>query len=147
MKDVLEAIAGRKAGTSVIMTQLKEMPDNAFLKAAALNISALRGHGHVSMILDRTGMAFFLAMEKDENLKLKLKLKTDTAETADNIEQVVKGYIALARMKHTDRKLGHKILDFIKTKRNGNLLQLELSYPSDDLMVLLGLKEHEQTPE
>ena len=139
LKDVLDAISGKKKNItgSEMMAYIKEMPNDAFLKAAAHNISALTKNPDTSMILKKTGMAFFIAIERNENLKLKLKLNTDTPETAKNIEQIVKGYIALAKMKLGEKDSRWEILESLKTKLVGNVLQIELSYPSKHLIDML----------
>jgi hypothetical protein len=144
LKDVLDAISGKKKNitTSHMMAYIKEMPNDAFLKAAADNISALSNNPNASMILKKTGMAFFIAMERNENLKLKLKLNTDTPETAKNIEQIVKGYIALARMKQGEKNSWWKIVESLKTKLVGNVLQFELSYPSKHLIEMFSHRKH-----
>ena len=142
LKDVLDTIAGRtrNTGTFGLMEHLKKMPKDAILKAAAENISELGHHGHASMIIEKTGMAFFVAMERNENLMLKLKLTTDGPETAKNFEQMINGFIALARMKHEKADPRLEILNRLKTTLKGNVLQVELSYPSDDLITMLEYK-------
>lgn len=146
LKDVLDVISGKKKNitASDIMAYIKEMPNDAFLKAASDNISALTNNPNASMILKKTGMAFFIAMERNENLKLKLKLNTDTSETAKNIEQIVNGYIALAKMKQGEKNSRWKILESLKTKLVGNVLQLELSYPSKHLIDMFSHRKHKK---
>ncbi len=146
LKDVLDAISGKKKNitASDMMAYIKEMPNDAFLKAAADNISSLAKNPGASMILKKTGMAFFIAMERNENLKLKLKLNTDTPETAKNIEQIVNGYIALAKMKQGEKDSRWKILESLKTKLVGNVLQFELIYPSKHLIDMLSHRKHKK---
>jgi hypothetical protein len=150
VKNALDVIdgKGRNINASPLMNLWREIPHDAFLKAAALNISSLtRGH-QSSTILKQAGMAFFMALEKNENLKLKLKIITDTPETAGNIEQIIKGFLALARMKQNDERSAEhleilKLLDSLHIKVEGNVLQVELSHPSQELVEILSHNKKE----
>ena len=138
LKNVLDVISGKKnnIGASNLMPYLKEIPKDAFLKAVIDNISHLIGADDVSTILKKTGMAFFIALERSENLTMKLKLTTDSPETAKNIQQIVTGFLALAKLKQNkgeiDPKL--KLLDDLKVKLEGNIVQIELTHPSADFV-------------
>ncbi|UCH96784.1 MAG: hypothetical protein JSV88_08000 [Candidatus Aminicenantes bacterium] len=140
IKNVLDTIAGKKRSmtASHLMTYWKGIPQDAFLKAAASNIAELAHDREASAILKKTGMAFFMALERNENLKLKLKLTTDTPETAKNIHQVVMGFMALAKLKQND-KASHKHMKFLELMAHltinveKNVVQMELNYPSKDL--------------
>ncbi len=139
IKHVLDVITGKMKNitASAMMPLLREIPDNAFLGAATTNISALARDHDASMILKKTGMAFFIALEKDENIKLKLKLSTDSPETAQNIEQIVRGFIALAKMKQREKDSRLKLLENLTIKLAGNIVYLELSHPSKELADIL----------
>jgi hypothetical protein len=149
--DVLNTIEGKKRnirGTDM-MAAIKNMPQNAFLAAVSENISGLARKSHTSMILSKTAMAFFVAGENNEILRLNLKLIADTPETARNIQQIVNGFIALARLKHTEenrelkmpKKKKHKegvlelkMLENLKVRQDRNVLIFELEYPSRHLI-------------
>lgn len=144
IKNALDVIDGKKRNmaASPLMSYWREIPPGAFLKAAANNISSLTRDHEASAILKKAGMAFFMALEKNENLKLKLKLTTDTPETAKNIEQIVMGFMALARMKQNDRESTRrmkffKLLESLQIKVEGNVVQMELSQPSTELADML----------
>lgn len=140
---VLDVISGKKKSmtASNLMALWKGIPNDAFLKAAACNIAELADDKGASAILKKTSMAFFMALERNDNLKLKLKLTTDTPETANNIHQIVKGFIALANMKKNDKGSDEhmkflKLLDHLKIKVENNVIQVEFNYPSKDLAEL-----------
>jgi hypothetical protein len=153
IKNVLDVLSGKKKSmtASNLMTLWKGIPQDAFIKAAAHNIAELADDREASAILKKTGMAFFMALERNENLKLKLKLATDTPETANNIHQIVKGFMALAKLKqqHDKEKASDKHMKFLKLLNHltinveKNVIQMEFTYPSKDLAELffyLGLK-------
>lgn len=146
IKNVLDVISGKKKSmtASNLMTLWKGIPRDAFLKAAAHNIAELAEDREASAILKKTGMAFFMALERNENLKLKLKLATDTPETANNIHQIVKGFMALAKLKQQNDKdkASDKYMKFLELLNHltinveNNVLQMEFTYPSKDLAEL-----------
>lgn len=152
IKNVLDVISGKKKSmtASNLMTLWKGIPQDAFLKAAAHNIAELADDREASAILKKAGMAFFMALERNENLKLKLKLTTDTPETAKNIHQIAMGFMALAKLKQHDKDKASdkhmKLLELLKHLTidvEKNVIQMEFTYPSKDLaefFFYLGLK-------
>jgi len=146
IKKVLDVISGKKKSmtASNLMALWKGIPNDAFLKAAAHNIAELADDKEASAILKKAGMAFFMAMERNENLKLKLKLATDTPETANSIHQIVKGFMALAKLKMQDKEKASdeqmkflELLNHLTIDVEKNVLQMEFTYPSKDLAELL----------
>lgn len=152
IKNVLDVISGKKKSmtASPLMTYWKDIPQDAFLKATAHNIAELAEDEEASAILKKTGMALFMALERNENFKLKLKLTTDTPETAKNIHQIVMGFMALAKLKQNDKhEASDKHMKFLELLKHltinveKNVVQMEFNYPSKDLAELffyLGLK-------
>jgi hypothetical protein len=145
IKNVLDVISGKKKNmiASNLMTLWEGMPQDAFLKAAAHNIAELADDREASAILKKAGMAFFMAMEKNENLKLKLKLTTDTPETANSIHQIVMGFMALAKLKLNEKEKASdeqmkflELLNHLTIDVEKNVIQMEFTYPSKDLTEL-----------
>lgn len=140
LKNALDVMGGKKRNITVsqMMVYLKGIPNDAFFQAVGSNISSLLKDYDQSSILKKAGMAFFIAMEKNENLKLKLKLTTDSPETAQNIHQVVQGFIALARLKLDEKHdKWWKLLEGLTVQLKKNVVQMEMSYPSRELMEML----------
>jgi hypothetical protein len=142
---VLDVMAGKRKAESALMVYWRSIPPDAFIKAAAHDIAEL-GDNEASEILKKAGMAFFMGIENNGNLRLKLELTTDTPETAYNIQQIVKGFMALAEMKKKDDRTDKhlkllKLLDHIKIKVEKNVMQIEFTYPSKDLVNLLSQLE------
>jgi len=140
VKAALDVFGGKKksiTGTKM-MSYLKEIPKDAFLKVVADDISSIIGDHHQPVMLKKAGMAFFMALEKSENLKLKLRLTTDSPETAKSIEQIANGLVALVKLQQKEEaaKL-QPLLDSLKISLKGNTIQMELSYPSEELVKML----------
>jgi len=146
LKNALDLYTGktRNKAAAPVMSYMKDIPGDAFLRVAAHNIAALANDREASMILRNTGMALFAAMEKNGDLRLTLKMTADTPETAKNIEQIVNGFIALARMKQGgENDPRWKLLDSLKTTLKGNVLQFDFSYPSTELIAMMA--EHRKS--
>lgn len=147
MKGILDSLGGKKKGgkSAASLAQLKGVPAGTFLSAMVDDIPSLMGKHDRTFVLKQTRMAFFMAMENNGNLGLKLKMTTESPEAAKNIEQIVRGFIAMAKLKGGEDKNGDddgvmkalKYLDSLKVDLNGNVLQLALSVPSKELTALL----------
>ena len=146
IKDALDVIAGKKKSIkkTKMMSYLSEMPKGAFLKVVVDNIASIAGTKQ-PLLLQKTGMVFFAALEKNEDLNLKLKMATDKAETAKNIEQIVRGFTAMAKMQLNGKEGKEhvwKVLEALSITVKGNIVELGLSYPSEALVsVLAGSKK------
>jgi hypothetical protein len=128
---------GKNIASSKMMEYLKNIPADAFLRAVAKDISSI-SEDDSPVILKKVGMAFFMALEKNDNLKLKLSLNTDSVETAKNIEQIVNGFIALAELGvHNKEEIKLRLLESVKMSIKGSTLQIELIYPTEELVKIL----------
>ena len=70
-------------------------------------------------------------------------METDTVETAKNIEQIVRGFTAMAKMQLNGKEGKEhvwKVLEALSITVKGNMVELGLSYPSEALVSLLGSK-------
>lgn len=145
VKAALDAIAGKGKSKSPLLPLLKEIPREAFLKAAAHDIAALADDKEASAILKKTGMALFGVMEKNGNLKINLKLATESPETAKNIESIVKGFVALGEMRGKEKMPEQwKLIEHLKVNLKGKVVEMEFSYPSEQLLDLIGKNKHHE---
>ena len=139
IKNVLDVIDGKKKNLRAgkMMPYLKEIPKNAFFKAIADDVSSIAGNHGKTVILKNTSMVFFIALEKNGNLKLKIKMTTDSADTAKNIEQIVNGLIALAKIQHKEDDSRLALLNAVNISLRGNIVQMELSVPSKEFIDII----------
>jgi len=141
VKKILDVVDGKakSISSSSFVSAIKNVPATTLITAAAKNVSKLVDDNEASVILKKTGLAFFLAMEQNDLMKLKLSLETDSPETAKNILQIANGLKALVQMKH-DKEVPHiDILSKINTSIDGSTILAELSTPSVNLLIFLGL--------
>ncbi|MCP5051076.1 MAG: hypothetical protein GY940_28185 [bacterium] len=148
LKNVVDTLRGKKKNAA--STELKEyirmIPSNAFVSAAANDISSLNKgkSGYPGVILKETGMASFIAMENNKNLTLNVMLNTNSPETSGQIKSIVNGLIAMSNIKLQQDKNHRlsKLLDAVKISTQGSTVRLNFSYPSEELMELLAEKTH-----
>jgi hypothetical protein len=141
LRDAIDVIDGKQKNfkKTKLISYLKEIPQGAFLQAVVGDISSIVGESR-PLILQKTGMTFFMALEKNENVNLKLKMTTDTAETAANIGQIINGFTAIAKMQVEGKEVKEKALKVLKALTisvKGNVIEMGLIYPSEELIDFL----------
>jgi len=134
IKDTLDVISGKKQNISSapIMAYFKDISGDSFIAAVIEDISSLmKGSG--PRILKQSGRAFFTAWEKAKNLNLKLSLDVGSKEVAENMQQVIKGMIAMANLYENETLKDLKLQEAIKIFQKDNTIQMELTYPVEEL--------------
>ena len=149
IKKVLDVMAGKEKNvkSGSLFNQVKSIPRGAFLKAVTNNLSHLAGDFKEAspLILQNARVALFMAMEKSDILRLKLHLTTRDEETAKNIYQMVNGLMAMARLhQDNDEELNHvkQMMEAVKISLKKNVLEMEWSQPSENLIQLLKQSKH-----
>ncbi len=133
MEYALDVIKGKKVGfnKSSLSKRMKEIPGNSVLFALAGDLSRLAGkHRKLPMMIDKAKMALFLAMEQNNDMRLSLKLQTETPEAAKNLMQVGNGLLALARMSKKDMDGKEVIVNSIQISAEGNIVKVKMVIPS-----------------
>ncbi len=133
MKYALDVITGKKESFegSTLSKRLKEVPGDALLFALAGDLSRMIGkHGKMPMMIDKSKMALFLAMERNSDLRLSLKLHTESPEAAKNLMQVGNGLLALARMGKGKMDEQEKLLNSIDITVDRNIVNAKMFIPS-----------------
>ena len=73
-------------------------------------------------------------MEKQQNLALKLNFDVKSLEDAEQIEQIVRGLIAMVNMHQEEKDSKLRLSKSIKVTTKDKNVQLELIYPTVDLV-------------
>ena len=137
MEYALDVIKGKKSDFrgSPLSKRLNEVPGDAILFALAGDLSKMIGkHRKMPMMIDKSKMALFLAMERNNDLRLSLKLHTESPEAAKNLMQVGNGLLALAKMSGEDLKGKKKIINSIMISAEGNIVKANMFIPSDFIL-------------
>lgn len=136
VKTSLDVISGKKKNitSSPLISSLNEIPPDAFLMAAVGDISSITKSRKKPVILKKMGKAVFSIMEKQENLALKLNFDVKSLEDAEQMEQIVRGLIAMVNMHQEEKDSKLRLSKSIKVTTKDKNVQLELIYPTVDLV-------------
>ncbi len=142
LKLALDVIAGKKANisSSPMNDYLKEIPSDAFFSAFVNDISSLAKGASKVFIIKKTESASFSLMEKGENLNLRLNFSAKTLEDAKNMENVIRGLIALVNMQLDEKKMGIQVPEDMKIETEGKKVRMEMNYPTKALLDKVGDK-------
>lgn len=142
--DLLDVMAGKSGSLSGLkdsaLNSLCETADQPILFVAAQGLSELVGDNPNAAIMKNSRIFAALAAEKDGNLKLNVHLEAETEEAAIQMEQLVRGMMALAMLHTSDDPAAARLLQAIALIRNANALDLEFKYPSAELYEII--KQH-----
>jgi len=133
--DVLDGRTPPLSGQSNALTGLK-VPAGAFVVAAAEGPSNLAGDSHAA-ILKNSSLLMFATSEEAGNLKAHLQLESDTEESALQIENFVRGMMALALLKVKDQPQLAQLVQAAQVSRSGKSLAFDFSAPSEKLFELI----------
>lgn len=136
IKTSLDAISGKEKNitSSPLISSLNEIPPDAFLMAAVGDISSITKKREKPVILKKMGKAVFSITEKQENLALKLNFDVKSLEDAEQIEQIIRGLIAMVNMHQEEKDSKLRLSKSIKVTTKDKKVQLELIYPTVDLV-------------
>jgi len=136
IKLTLDVIDGKKAniGSSPMNEYIKDIPSEAFLTAMATDISSLAEGKSKVFIIKKTESAMFSLAEIKENFNLRLNFTVKTLEDAQNMENVIRGLVALANMQLQEMKTGFKVPDDIVIATKGKKVFVEMNYPAKALL-------------
>lgn len=141
IQNVLDAYSGKSAQFSgtPMAAKLSQKPADAFLVAAAENVSQIIGDKEASAVLKKANMLLLVAQESSGLLHLSLTLDTDSLESAENIKKITDGLLAMAAM-HEEVSSKIEALKSINISRSGNAILLEISGdPQEMFGLLLGI--------
>lgn len=136
IKTSLDVISGKKKNitSSPLISSLNEIPPDAFLMAAVGDISSITKNRKKPVILKKMGKAVFSIKEKQEDLILKLDFDVKSPEDAVQIEQIVRGLIAMVNMHQEEKDSKLRLSKSIKVTTKDKNVQLELIYPTAALV-------------
>jgi hypothetical protein len=150
MTNAIDVFQGKKKSlsSSALLDYLKAAPSGAFLKAAVHDIASLAGKQHAPAMLKKATGAYFTASEKSGLFQLMLSVSTDSPDTANNMYQLVMGFMALAKLQkdvpaHLQKPMD--LLNSLKIEVKGNAIQAAFSHPSNELAnILMTLASHDK---
>jgi hypothetical protein len=146
LKHALDVISGKAADitNSEAASLIGRAPADSFVTAVARNISDLLGdeQDDHSAILKKAESALLHVAERGDDLFLGAEMSVTSPKDAENIEQMLKGLLAMVDMYKDNIPAGIKIPEDIKISRAGNYVRVEMSYPTAEAIKLIAEKGH-----
>jgi hypothetical protein len=134
LEKVLDTASGKAKNFSStkLNAAFKDVSAGAFLSGVAENLAGLGEEINQSKFVEKAGLLFFSAQEKQENLQVRVEVAADSPESAKNMADVAQGLIAMAKLGQEDSRGGIPafLTDGLQVKLEGKTVRLEVSIPS-----------------
>lgn len=140
IKSALEAMEGRKrdAAPPILTNALKESP-GAIIVFGVNSIPGLLGEHDSPVILTKMKSAGGSLTEIGENLKLELNILAETAQVAKDVEQAIRGLIAIANLQ-LQAEDAKAFAEAVKIAVDGENVRINAAYPLNKVFHLLRAK-------
>lgn len=137
VEKVLDTAAGKTKNfaSSKLNASFKDVSSGAFLSGVVGDLSGLGKEINQSKFVEKAGMMFFLAQEKQDNLQVRVQVTADTPESAKNMADMAQGLIALVRLGQGEGPgaIPASLVEGLKVKLDGKTVRLELDMPSREV--------------
>ena len=137
IEKVLDTAAGKTKNfaSSKLNAAFKDVSSGAFLSGVVEDLSGLGKGINQSKLVEKAGMMFFLAQEKQDNLQVRVQVTADTPENAKNMADMAQGLIALVRLGQGEGPgaIPASLVEGLKVKLDGKTVRLELDMPSREV--------------
>jgi hypothetical protein len=140
-RDAIEKVldtAGGKAknfSSSKLNAALKDVSSGTFLSGVVEDLAGLSKEVKQSKFVEKAGLMFFMAQEKQDNLHVRVQVTADSPESAKNMVDIAQGLIALARLGEGEgpSAVPAFLVDGLQVKMEGKTVSLELDVPSREI--------------
>jgi hypothetical protein len=139
IKSALDVVDGKSGNISVSSLQpyADEIPGDAFFAALVKDISALAGYSSKAAILKKAGSGLITLTEKNEILNARIDATAQTPKDAANMEQIIRGLMAMAQMQFEDAYEELNIAESVRVSTNNNRVKIDLTHPSEKIFQIL----------
>jgi hypothetical protein len=133
--DVLDGKIKAASGSSAIARIMKESP-NSIMAAAATDISGMLGKREKPVMLSKMKTAALSVAEVGDITNLKVSVGAESAQVAKELEQAIRGLIAIANLQLTDAD-AQLLTKSINIGVDGENVRIDAAYPTVKLVELL----------
>ena len=134
LEKVLDTASGKAKNFSStkLNAAFKDVSAGAFLSGVVENLAGLGEEINQSKFVEKAGLLFFSAQEKQENLQVRVEVAADSSESAKNMADVAQGLIAMAKLGQGDRRgdIPAFLTEGLQVKLEGKTVRFEISIPS-----------------
>lgn len=139
IKAALDTVDGKSANisSSSLKSYEEQIPGNAFFSALIKDISALSGYSSKAVILKKAGSGMFTLTENDGILNLRINATAETSQDATNMEQIVRGLMAMAQMQLEESHPDLNLSELIQVSTDRNKIEIDLKHPSEEIFKII----------
>lgn len=139
MKAALDVVDGKsdRISASSLKSYVDQIPENAFFAGLVKDISALAGYSSKAVILQKAGSGMFTLAEQDEILSMQIDATAQTPKDAANMEQIIRGLMAMAQMQLEDSYAELKLQEAITISTDSNKIKIELNKSSEEVFKII----------
>jgi len=134
VEKVLDTAAGKTKNfaSSKLNAAFKDISSGTFLSGVVTDFAGLGKQINQSKLIEKAGMMFFLAQEKQDIFQVRLQVTADSPENAKNMADMAQGLIAMARLGQGESHgaIPSSLVDGLQVKLEGKIVRLELDMPS-----------------
>ncbi|MBM4102471.1 MAG: hypothetical protein FJ263_00265 [Planctomycetes bacterium] len=116
---------------------LTEVPQAAFVLAAAVGLDELSQDDKNAAILQNSKLMAFVGSEDQDSVITRLRLETKDTQAAEQIEMVLRGILAFTTLRQKDNPDIAALIGACKITRDQSMLNVQFQYPSQALMNIL----------
>jgi hypothetical protein len=125
-------ITGSEAGAS-----LNQVPGDSLFTGFAHNISALITGQGAPAVFRKAETALLHVREQGSDMILQAEMGVGSPQDADNIEQILKGLLAMVDMYREEIPAGIHVPEDVQISKTGTSVRVQIAYPSMELMQFL----------
>ena len=137
IENALKTISGGQKNLMDERDRLGSVPEAAVMFAYMKNPTRLLGLPAKSRFLDKIGSVLYHISERGDMVRSYLKMETGSKEDAENIRDIFKGLMAVARMQAPQDFEAVKFIDDVHFKITNNTMEIELEAPAEELFQIL----------
>lgn len=137
IEKVLDTAAGKTKSfaSSKLNAAFKDVSSGTFVSAVVEDLAGLGKEINQSKFVEKAGMMFFMAQEKQDSLQVRVQVTADSPESAKNMADIARGLLAMARLGQGEgpRAVPASLVEGLQVKLEGKTVRLELDIPSREV--------------
>lgn len=138
---VLDILSGKASSLAAQqanpLVPLTEVPQNTFVLAAAVGLDELTQDDKNAAILQNSRLMAFIGTEEQGNVITRLRLETQDAQAAEQIETALRGILAFITLSQKENPDIAALIGACTISRQQSILNVQFQYPSQALMDII----------
>jgi hypothetical protein len=139
IENAMKALAGSKS-SSDIKGIAGSLPANVMMFAHIKSPKKILGLPSKAGFADKIGSVLYYVSENGDMVRSYLKIETSSKADAENLRDIFKGLIAVARLQAPKEFEGMEYLDSVQFNIDGSTMEIKIEAPAEELFKMLRTK-------